>query len=155
MARWLPLAVLLLTPTLARADQGRIVPEVFPLGVYGFFWGESVSSAKSKCVTFEMFGKGNRYSECVREGGVVNLEFSAKKLVGVAHYVTEETYAQCSREVLEAIGLSGRFERGSFEIWAVTHADSRGKKLGTTTCMKRFEGCDRSNCTPRLIYSTD
>lgn len=155
-------AALLITTDVS-AEPKRVAAATFPIGLWGFWWGESIASAKTKCNEF-ILSKDKKYAKCQsvkrseatdNNGYYVHLGFSGNGLLNTILWdITTQEYDQCIEECIEAIGPSARSEYKGKELWGFMYTNTTGKPIGSLSCNKRFEGCDKDpdSCIPIIMY---
>ena len=109
------------------------------------WWGESVKSAQRKCEKFRPFPNQKKgqvfYAFCVLDAVTYQLAFTPKgKLNLVTWDITPESYAQCVKEIVAAVGASGRSEGDDGrEVWTVAYMKDTAK-LGYVSCVDFSDG---------------
>jgi hypothetical protein len=137
----------------------KVVPEYFPSGLRGFWWGESMASARTKCSEFYV-GTGQGKQELVvarckdTTSELIYLAFAHGKLKRILWTLSLEEYNQCVREVIEYVGTQSRAEKNGSEEWGFNYIPS-GKLDGHIVCIQHFEGCTNNPepCTPHIMFT--
>lgn len=182
LRHWVLASVVFLPPVLAFADEQPLIPVEFPQRVGGFWWEESVASARSRCDKFlpasGQLGDLDRAISfvCLSKNGStyrLNFDSKTKKLATVGFKLAVADYQQCEREVAELIRsgpqLSGdeltgtwragdRSENNGHEDWSVGYGIYSGGgsemiRAGLMVCDRQFEGCaDPDQCLPTILF---
>lgn len=145
----------------------ELLPIEFPLRVSTFWWGESITSAKSRCIEFQK-RKTHNFFGCERTDTLYILGFNRlKRLDTIGFWVTPSDYARCETEVTVLISggpqvnedytrirVGVRSEDKGVEIWRVIFGsiqDDKVKRIGMIECRQVFEGClAPEGCAPMI-----
>jgi hypothetical protein len=136
-------AALVASPV-SHAEETRIIPNDFPPGFHGLYFGESVKSAKRKCASLEVKSKPKAsevFGLCTIDGTTFMISFSRRgKLENFSWDISNQEFDQCAKDILARDGVAGRSEdKDGNEQWT-THWEGSGTLIGAIWCSQSNSG---------------
>jgi len=135
----------LLSGLVPRSLHAEVIPDSFPPGFGGFWFGESAKSAQRKCETFKAEAPDRQRfvrADCFLGGVAFSLSFRPNgKLEAITFAISPPGYNECVRSVLDAVGIKGREEDDDgYESWTVTYSNAKGVSAGAVSCFQTAKG---------------